>query len=552
MCAGLNRFSIKFRLIALVGLLCGLIVVLTGTALNGMRTGNDTLIGLYQRNLLPTDQLGDITNQMQQSRVQLLLALQHQPGSEFEKSHDHGVDMHFDAVTDSLARIERLRQAYSLQEQTDPALRTLGEVFAGQLQTYTESVRPVLESMRQGDFSGGNAILLGKLNPAFNTAYATARELSGHYHAAAQGLYEAAEQRFMTLLYSLLGGLLVALLLAFCMARTTIVGIVRGVWAVERAAEELAEGNLQARVRYDGRDEIGLIAKAFNEMAMRFQNTVQELAAAVEQLAAAATQTATVSAQTGSGIARQQLETDQVATAMHEMSATVQDVAGNAASAAHAASEADRQAVSGKVVVAQTVSAIDSLAEEVDRASQVIHELEQDSVNISSVVDVIRSIAEQTNLLALNAAIEAARAGEQGRGFAVVADEVRTLASRTQQSTSEIQSMIEKLQGGAANAVAVMDSSRSKAQAGKEQVSSAGHTLEQITTAVATINDMNAMIASAAEEQSAVAEEINRNVTNVSQIAEETSEASRQNVQTSNELSQLAGNLQRLVKMFRL
>ncbi|WP_373416379.1 methyl-accepting chemotaxis protein [Pseudomonas sp. ABC1] len=287
-------------------------------------------------------------------------------------------------------------------------------------------------------------------------------------------------------------------------------------------------------------------------MAMRFQNTVQELAAAVEQLAAAATQTATVSAQTGSGIARQQLETDQVATAMHEMSATVQDVAGNAASAAHAASEADQQAISGRAVVAQTVSAIESLAEEVDRASQVIHELEQDSVNISSVVDVIRSIAEQTNLLALNAAIEAARAGEQGRGFAVVADEVRTLASRTQQSTSEIQSMIEKLQAGAANAVSVMDSSRSKAQVGKEQVSTAGHMLDQITASVTTINDMNAMIASAAEEQSAVAEEINRNVTNVSQIAEETSEASRQNVQTSKELSQLAGNLQRLVKMFRL
>ncbi|QLF94973.1 methyl-accepting chemotaxis protein [Pseudomonas sp. ABC1] len=552
MCAGLNRFSIKFRLIALVGLLCCLIVALTGASLNGMRTGNEALISLYQRNLLPTDQLGDITNQMQQSRVQLLLALQHQPGSEFEKAHDHPVNMHFDAVLESLARIERLQAALADQERIDPAVKTQNELFIRQLQSYTQSVPPVLESMRQGRFGEGNSILLSSLNPAFNSAYASARELSSQYQASAQTLYDAAEKRFMTLLYSLVGALLVALVVVFCMARTTISGIVRGVWAVERAAEELAEGNLQARVRYDGGDEIGLIAKAFNEMAMRFQNTVQELAAAVEQLAAAATQTATVSAQTGSGIARQQLETDQVATAMHEMSATVQDVAGNAASAAHAASEADQQAISGRAVVAQTVSAIESLAEEVDRASQVIHELEQDSVNISSVVDVIRSIAEQTNLLALNAAIEAARAGEQGRGFAVVADEVRTLASRTQQSTSEIQSMIEKLQAGAANAVSVMDSSRSKAQVGKEQVSTAGHMLDQITASVTTINDMNAMIASAAEEQSAVAEEINRNVTNVSQIAEETSEASRQNVQTSKELSQLAGNLQRLVKMFRL
>ncbi|WP_424798415.1 MULTISPECIES: methyl-accepting chemotaxis protein [Pseudomonas] len=237
---------------------------------------------------------------------------------------------------------------------------------------------------------------------------------------------------------------------------------------------------------------------------------------------------------------------------MNEMSATVQDVAGNAASAARAAQEADQQSESGMRVVHQTIASIDSLASEVEHAATVIHELEADSAGISSVVDVIRSITEQTNLLALNAAIEAAHAGEHGRGFAVVADEVRSLASRTQQSANEIQAMIEKLQSGANRAVAVMESSCSKAQAGKQQVASAGHMLEQISNSVATINDMNAMIASAAEEQSSVAEEISRNVTNVSQIAEKTSEASRQNVATSTQLASLASQLQRLMHMFRL
>lgn len=548
----LTRFTIKNRLIGLLVLLAAMAAGMTMAGLNGMHTSNAVTERMYNNVLLPIDKLGDINNHMHHARTQLLLALQHEPGSAFEKAHDHPSSMHFDVVDKSVS-IMRERLADYQRMPMSKEQQRLSTELQNKLSDYLNNgVLPTLNAMRQGDYAGGNQILLTRLNPAFMTTYDSLRNLVESEESAAKLSFQNSEKQFERLVAMIGLALVTALFLAALLALATVSGITKAVRELQVGGQQLADGNLGYRVTYQGRDELGEIASSFNAMASRFHHTIQELAGAVEQLAAAAEQTAQISTQTSDGIRRQQLETDQVATAMNEMSATVQDVAGNAASAARAAQEADQQSESGKNVVHQTIASIDSLASEVEHAATVIHELEADSAGISSVVDVIRSIAEQTNLLALNAAIEAARAGEQGRGFAVVADEVRSLASRTQQSTSEIQTMIEKLQGGANRAVAVMQSSCSKAQAGKQQVTSAGHMLDQISNAVATINDMNAMIASAAEEQSSVAEEINRNVTSVSQIAEETSEASRQNVATSTQLAALASQLQRLVHMFRL
>jgi methyl-accepting chemotaxis protein len=233
------------------------------------------------------------------------------------------------------------------------------------------------------------------------------------------------------------------------------------------------------------------------------------------------------------------------------MAATSQEVARNTAAAANAARQADSETQAGREVVNQAIDAIDHLAQEVVSAADVIHRLEAESGKIGTVLDVIRGIAEQTNLLALNAAIEAARAGEQGRGFAVVADEVRTLATRTQESTQEIQKMIERLQTGAKSAVQVMEQGRSKAQVSVQQAARAGTSLDTIATAVSAISDMNAQIASAAEEQGAVAEEINRNITNISQIANQTASGAEQTATASAELAKLAARLQTHVGRFK-
>ena len=249
---------------------------------------------------------------------------------------------------------------------------------------------------------------------------------------------------------------------------------------------------------------------------------------------------------------QQQSETSQVVTAMNEMTATVQEVARHATEAASAANKADHASVEGKKVVLSTMNAIEALSSEVHSAANVISQLEKDSENIGTVLDVIKGIAEQTNLLALNAAIEAARAGEQGRGFAVVADEVRTLASRTQQSTQEIQAMIENLQVGAQTAVKVMDESRAKAESSVSQAAKAGGSLEDITHSVSLINDMNTQIATAAEEQSAVAEEINRNIVNISEIVDRTADGANQTSIASEELASLAAQLQQLVNQFKV
>jgi methyl-accepting chemotaxis protein len=344
-------------------------------------------------------------------------------------------------------------------------------------------------------------------------------------------------------------GILFGMIIAFLMSRMITLPINEAVDAMEDIAE--GEGDLTHRLNAKGTSEIAMMAQGFNHFTSKVQLLVSQVAKSVEKLSAVVDDVATIASQTQKDSLRQSQQTEQVATAVTEMSATIHEVAENANLAADSAKQADENAKLGQKIVVETVSSINSLAAEIETGADVINKLSKDAESIGSVLDVIKGIAEQTNLLALNAAIEAARAGEQGRGFAVVADEVRTLASRTRESTTEIESMIENLQVQAQAAVEVISQGQVKGHASVENASNAGKALNEITSSVAIITDMNIQIAVASEQQSAVSEEINQHVVNINNVANDNVGASNRLSVSSDELAALADELQQLVSQFK-
>ncbi|MDP7591358.1 MAG: methyl-accepting chemotaxis protein [Litorilituus sp.] len=343
-----------------------------------------------------------------------------------------------------------------------------------------------------------------------------------------------------------------SIFIAVIITRFTLISITGPLGRVNDMLNIVASGDLSRKLDESGQDEFAQLAKNCNLLIDSLRNLIEGIVNRSSQLASSAEETSAVTAESTTAIEEQRNQVEQAASATTEMSSTSQSVLSSANDALNEIKHADDEAERVKTISGRNRKTIEQLAGEVDSAAQVINQLQQDSASIGGILDVIRGIADQTNLLALNAAIEAARAGEQGRGFAVVADEVRTLASRTQESTSEIQTMIEALQTGAGKAVTVMDAGKSKAADCVTQSEEADKALETITHAVHEAYDRSSQIATAAEEQSVVAHEISENLESIVTIAEQTAAGSQQTAASSNQVAKLSEELQQSVLEFKL
>ncbi|TDJ74520.1 methyl-accepting chemotaxis protein [Pseudomonas putida] len=418
--------------------------------------------------------------------------------------------------------------------------------FAGEFQRLEQQVHAYAEAV---EAFRGQVSKLGDYRAAMGHDIDTLTDLIGQLlDSQAQSVEQdsqfARSLQIVTTLFALLLGALAAIIIGRQISQP--------LRQVLGALEQVASGNLSEQPSTRRRDEVGQLQNALQGMTGNLRQLIAQVRDGISQIASATEELSAITEQTSAGANSQKVETDQVATAMQEMAATVHEVARNAGEASQAASATDEEAREGDSVVNRAVAQMGRLANQVDATGQAMGALRSESQRIGKVMDVIKAVAEQTNLLALNAAIEAARAGEAGRGFAVVADEVRGLAQRTQASTLEIESAIGSLEQGTLSVSELMEESQSLTESSVALVREAGVALEGITQRVSAIQSMNQQIAAASEQQSAVAEEISRSVVTVRDISEQTAEASQQTSASSVELARLGSQLQQMISRFRL
>ena len=430
--------------------------------------------------------------------------------------------------------------------------RALFNTFTAAERQYLDQQKQVLGLIVAGKADEANALLTGAMAQSADVMMKALGALldynSNGAEAASQRSSDVADEAFSVIVVSLLIILGALVAIAILLTRSIVVPLADAV----AVAERVATNDLTQDIRVQGQDEPALLLAALARMQSSLRDTLRKISASSDQLASASEELHSVTEDTSRGLHQQSAEIDQAATAVNQMTAAVEEVANNAVTTADASKGADQSTRDGRDQVNQALSSIQHLVDDVSGTSTEIEQLATSANEISRVLDVIGAIAGQTNLLALNAAIEAARAGEAGRGFAVVADEVRALAHRTQESTAEIEQMIAGIQNGTERAVTAMHSSRSRANGTLEVAQSAGEALEVIAEAIASINQRNLVIASASEEQAQVAREVDRNLVNIRDLSMQTSAGANQTSAAAQDLSRLAVDLNGMVAQFKL
>ncbi len=431
-----------------------------------------------------------------------------------------------------------------------PQERTLFDRFKVEEQQYLQRQGQVMAFSKANQLDEATKVVNGEMNQLADALTGTLRELANLNKASANQAASLAQNVFSQSRIWVIGMIVVTALITIGLAVWLTRSIVLPLAQSLKVAQGVASGDLTGDISVTGSDEPARLQQALKGMQENLRDTIRRIAESSSQLASASEELSCVTEDATRGLHLQNQEIEQAATAVNQMTAAVEEVASNAVATSQASRESDRFAQQGREQVRQTVVSIEALATDVTANATQVEDLAQKVYGISKVLDVIRSIAEQTNLLALNAAIEAARAGDAGRGFAVVADEVRALAHRTQQSTQEIEQMIGAIQQGTDQAVSSMQQSNGRARSTLEIAKSAGTALEEIASAFTLINERNLVIASASEQQAAVAREVDRNLMNIRDLAHQTSTGANQTSAASLELSRLAVDLNTMVARF--
>ncbi|NCE87205.1 methyl-accepting chemotaxis protein [Pseudomonas sp. Q1] len=455
---------------------------------------------------------------------------------------------------DIAQELNRSQAAYATYRATplEDDERVAGDKLDQMWPTYISNSERIISLLDAGQIDQART----QLNTTNNELFRQARELirimvESNNRQIKEGAIAAEELRSSALTW-MIGGILLAFIIAIIVGVLITRLITRPIAQAVESAQRIAQGDLTQAIITERTDEAGQLLMALSGMQGGLKSTLMEIANASDQLASAAEEMSAVTDESSRGLTRQNDEIQQAATAVNQMTAAVEEVASNAVSTSEVSRQATTEAEDGRQQVEQAVSGMNSMVVEINGSTQSVAELAGQVREIGKVIDVIRGIAEQTNLLALNAAIEAARAGEQGRGFAVVADEVRALAHRTQTSTVDIEKMIGEVQIGADNAVAAMNKSLTWANNTQALAQNAGEALQRITTSVAKINERNLVIASASEEQAQVAREVDRNLLNIQDLSTQTAAGAHQTNASSQDLSRLATSFNVLVSKFQL